>query len=316
MGTVIRDDDECPRPVEGSAIAIGFFDGVHLGHRLVIDEVRRLAAERGARAAVVTFDPHPATVVRPDSAPPLLTDIEHRIELLHATGVDDVRLVTFDRRRSQESAEDFVRNVLVDCLHAKAVVVGADFHFGHQRRGTVGLLRAMGAEHGFEVDGIELLASNAEGARAVSSTSIRELLLAGDIVAANRMLGRPHEVRGIVEHGDKRGRELGFPTANVAVAEGICLPADGIYAGWYERPDGAVHAAAISLGRRPQFYAESGVRLLEAYLLDADVDLYGEVAKVRFVAPVRSADSFVFESVEGLVAQIGRDVVRTRELLG
>lgn len=318
MGTVIRDDDLCPRPPEGSAVAIGFFDGVHLGHRLVIDEVRRLAAELGSRAVVVTFDQHPATVVRPDSAPALLTGLDHRIELLQATGVDHVRLVTFDERRSKESPEDFVRDVLVDCLGARAVVVGADFHFGHQRRGTVELLRAMGAEHGFEVDGLELLASAAAGARTVSSTSIRELLVQGDLAAANRMLGRPHEVRGTVEHGDKRGRELGFPTANVSVAAGTCLPADGIYAGWYERPDGTVHRAAISLGRRPQFSVDQGASLLEAHLLDrggfdGGLDLYGEAAGVRFVERLRAEARF--DSVEALVEQMGRDIEQARRIL-
>jgi cytidyltransferase-like protein len=193
---VIRSLDACPRPPEGTAITLGFFDGVHLGHQLLIGEARRLAAEQGARSAVVTFDQHPAAVVRPASAPPLLTTLEHRLELLAATGVDHVVVVAFDEARSKESAEDFVESVLVDCLRTRAVVVGADFHFGHERRGDVALLTAMGRDRGFEVEGVQLLGSGSEGARTVSSTAIRSALAAGDLDAANRMLGRPHEVRG------------------------------------------------------------------------------------------------------------------------
>jgi len=310
---VIRDVESCPRPPEGTAVTIGFFDGVHLGHRLVIDEARRLAAELGARSAVVTFDRHPASVVRPDSAPLLLTDLEQRLDLLAATGVDFALVVHFDEERSLESAEDFVRRELVDCLRAKAVVVGADFHFGHGRKGDVALLRRMGEEHGFEVDGIELVASAAAGARAVSSTTIRGALAAGDLDAANRMLGRPHEVRGVVQTGDQRGRDLGFPTANVAVASDMLLPADGIYAGWYVRPDGTEVPSAISLGRRPMFYDDQPYSLLEAHLLDFEGDLYGEAARVRFVGRLRGEEKF--PSIDALVAQIGRDVARAREVL-
>ena len=310
---VIRDTDGCPRPPEGTAVTIGFFDGVHLGHQVVIGEVRRLAAELGTRSAVVTFDPHPATVVRPESAPPLLTDLDQRLELLAATGIDYTLLVQFDEERSREEPEAFVREVLVDCLAAKAIVVGADFHFGHQRRGNVELLRDMGTELGFEVDGIELLGSARVGARVVSSTAIREALAEGDVEAAARMLGRPYEVRGLVEHGDHRGRELGFPTANLAVPKDRCLPADGIYAAWYERPDGSRHMAAVSLGRRPQFYESADVSLLEAHLLDQSVDLYGEPGTVRFVHRLRSEAKF--DSVDALVAQIGRDVDDTRRAL-
>jgi riboflavin kinase/FMN adenylyltransferase len=310
---VIRDAERCPRPEEGAAVTIGFFDGVHLGHRLVIGEVRRLAAELGTASAVVTFDQHPAAVVRPDSAPQLLTDLDQRLDLLATTGVDYAVVVHFDEVRSKESAEDFVRTELVDGLRARAVVVGGDFHFGHGRQGDVALLRRMGAEHGFEVDGIELAASGAAGARPVSSTGIRSALAAGDLEAANRMLGRPHEVRGVVQGGDRRGRELGFPTANVAVPSEILLPADGIYAGWYVRPDGTEHPAAISLGRRPTFHEDQPHSLLEAHVLDFSGDLYGEAARVRFVAHLRGEERF--DTVEALVEQIDRDVARTREVL-
>jgi riboflavin kinase/FMN adenylyltransferase len=310
---IIRDTASCPRPPEGTAVTIGVFDGVHLGHRHVIAEARRLAAELGAKSAVVTFDRHPAAVVRPDSAPALLTDLDQRLELLASTGVDFALVVHFDEERSRETAEDFVRRELVECLRAKAVVVGADFHFGHGRRGDVALLQAMGQEHGFEVDGLQLMASAAADARVVSSTAIRSALAAGDVDGANRMLGRPHEVRGTVQAGDRRGRELGFPTANVGVPEEILLPADGIYAGWYLRPDGVALPAAISLGRRPTFYDDQKYSLLEAHILDFDGDLYGESARVRFVARLRGEEKF--GSLEALVAQIEADVARTRDLL-
>jgi riboflavin kinase/FMN adenylyltransferase len=310
---IIREPASCPRPPEGTAVTIGVFDGVHLGHRHVIAEARRLAAELGAKSAVVTFDRHPAAVVRPDSAPGLLTDLDQRLELLASTGVDFALVVHFDEERSRESAEDFVRHELVECLRAKAVVVGADFHFGHGRRGDVALLQAMGEQHGFEVDGLQLMASAAADAHVVSSTAIRTALASGDIDGANRMLGRPHEVRGTVQPGDRRGRELGFPTANVGVPEEILLPADGIYAGWYVRPDGTQLPAAISLGRRPTFYEDQPYSLLEAHVLDFEGDLYGEAARIRFVARLRGEAKF--DSLEALVAQIGADVAQTRIVL-
>lgn len=314
---VLRDPSACRPPAGGSAVTIGFFDGVHVGHQVVIGEVRRLAAELGAESAVVTFDPHPASVVRPESAPPLLTDLDQRLELLAATGVDRTLVVPFDEARSKESAEEFVEDVLVRRLGVRAVVVGADFHFGHQRRGDVELLRRMGEEHGFEVDGIELHASGALAARVVSSTAIREALGEGDVVAAARMLGRLHEVRGVVAHGDRRGRELGFPTANVAVPEGMVLAAEGVYAARYRRPDGSLHPAAVSLGRRPQFYEDGGLLLLEAHLLDrpevGDWDLYDETASVQFVERLRGQARF--DSVEDLVARMAVDVTEAAALL-
>jgi len=313
---VLRDQSSCPPVREGTAVTIGAYDGVHLGHRAVIAQVRARAEARGLRSAVVTFDRHPASVVRPESAPRLLTDLDQKLELLAETGVDYCLVVTFDEARSRESPEDFVREVLVDCLHARSVVVGEDFHFGHGRRGNVELLRRMGADLGFDVDGIELVGPDGrpagEAAR-VSSTRIRHALVAGDIEQANALLGRAHEVRGRVAHGDKRGRELGFPTANVSVPGDVLLPADGIYAGWYERPDGTVHPAAISLGRRPTFYVEAHASLLEAHLLDFDGDLYDELARVRFVARLRGEVRFA--SAEALVEQMHRDCDDARRLL-
>jgi riboflavin kinase / FMN adenylyltransferase len=305
-------DVAAARPVDGSVVTIGAYDGVHLGHQAVIAEVRRRAAETGSSATVVTFDRHPAAVVRPATAPRLLTDLDQKLELLDATGIDRCLVITFDETRSKEPAEDFVREVLVEGLAARLVIVGEDFHFGYQRKGNVSLLQSMGTDLGFEVEGIELVTPPGTGERA-SSTAIRHALVEGDLDRAVRMLGRPHEVRGIVAHGDERGRDLGFPTANVSVPGEILLPADGIYAGWLQRADGTVWPAALSLGRRPTFYAEAHVSLLEAHLLDFDGNLYDEAVRVRFVRLLRGEAKF--DSVEELVDQIGRDCEQAREIL-
>lgn len=308
---IVRDLAACPRPENGCVVTIGAYDGVHLGHRAVIAEVRRLAGERRCATALVTFDRHPATVVRPESAPKLLTDLDQKLELLASTGLDYVLVIRFDAERSQESAEDFVQEVLADCLSARAVVVGHDFHFGRGRAGNVSLLAAMGGELGFDVLGLRLT----EGAgEAISSTRVRTLLGAGRVEDAAELLGRPHQVRGVVRSGDRRGRELGFPTANVHVPADILLPADGIYAGWFLRADGARLATAISLGRRPTFYEEQPESLLEAYLLDFSGDLYGEEVRVEFVARLR--DELRFDSVDDLVSQMRADVEGARAALG
>lgn len=299
------------RPGPGSAVGIGAFDGLHLGHRAVIHEIQRLAEERQCQTAVVTFDRHPATVVRPESAPRLLTDLDQKLELLEEAGVDVTLVVRFDAERSQETAEDFAREVLVECLRAQAVVVGHDFHFGHRRGGNVALLARMGGEHGFTVLGLNLVA---EGDDAVSSTRIRRLLGEGRVEEAARLLDRPHEVRGQVVAGDRRGREMGFPTANIGVPAEILVPADGIYAAWYVRPDGSALPAAVSVGRRPTFYADAPVSLVEAHLLDFDGDLYGELARLRFVARLRGEEKY--DSMAALVDQIHRDVDATRTALG
>lgn len=315
---VIHGLGPCPTPTTPSAVTIGAYDGVHLGHRAVIAEVRRLAAARDLQTVVVTFDRHPATVVRPESAPRLLCDLEQKLELLADAGVDTAYVIHFDEERATETAEEFVDEVLVGCLNARAVVVGEDFHFGHRRGGNVALLREMGASRGFVVDGLELVGidgtPSSDGAN-VSSTAIRRLLADGDVAGAAVLLGRPHEVRGTVEHGDKRGRELGFPTANLHIPAEIALPADGIYAGWFERADGTVHPTAMSLGHRPTFYERpEGAPLLECNLLDFSGDLYGEAVKVRFVERLRG--EVRFDGVDALVAQMGADVAQTRALLG
>ncbi len=306
--------EELPTSSKRTVVTIGAYDGVHVGHQAVIAHVRRLAAEQGCRSAVVTFDRHPATVVRPESAPRLITDLDQKLELLAATGVDATVLVTFDRARSEEPAEDFVRRVIVDGLHATAVVVGEDFHFGHNRAGNVSLLRVMGEAHGFQVVPVELLPRLDAVDEPVSSTAVRRALAGGEVEVAARLLGRPFEARGVVVTGDQRGRLLGFPTANVEIPIQICLPADGVYAGWYERPDGARHACAINLGRRPTFYEHADHSLLEAHLLDFSDDLYGERSRVQFTAFLRSERKF--DGIDALVAQLKRDIDAARSALG
>jgi len=298
--------------MSGTAVTIGAYDGVHLGHRALLADLVARARAAGLSPVVVTFDRHPASVVRPESAPPLLTDLDQKLELLAECGIERTLVVPFDRARADESAEDFVREVLVETLDAKLVVVGEDFHFGNRRRGNVALLRELGQEHGFEVVGVRL---TGEDLAPVSSTRIRSLVAAGDVVGAAALLGRPHEVRGPVVHGDGRGAsELGFPTANLEVSTDIALPADGIYAGYYRRPDGTGYLAAISVGRRPTFYDPASASVLvEAYLLHFEGDLYGELGRVSFVRRLR--DERQFDSVDALIAQMHDDVADTERLL-
>ncbi len=297
-----------------SVVTIGAYDGVHLGHQAVIGEVRRRAAALSAHSVVVTFDRHPASVVRPESAPRLLTDLDQKLELLTATGVDATVLVPFDQHQASETPEQFVERVLVGCLGARQIVVGEDFHFGNRRRGNVALLRSLGAHFDFDVEPVELLGRTDGVGEPVSSTAIRRALAGGQVELAARMLGRPFQARGPVHQGDQRGRTIGFPTANVAVPANICLPADGVYAGWYLRPSGERQACAINLGRRPTFYEHAETSLLEAHLIDFAGDLYGEQARVEFTHFLRSERKF--DGIDALVGQLKHDVDHARELLG
>jgi riboflavin kinase/FMN adenylyltransferase len=310
---VVTDLTDAVWPGERSVITIGAYDGVHVGHQAVIRHVRDVAAEHAAHSAVVTFDRHPATVVRPESAPQQLTDPEQRLELLEQTGIEAAVVLTFDQRQSEEPPSDFVERVFVNALATTAVVVGEDFHFGRNREGNVALLRDLGRRFDFDVVPLELIERDDGVAEPVSSTAIRRALAGGDVDLAASMLGRPYEVRGTVVRGDQRGRLLGVPTANVEVSNQVCLPADGVYAGWYERPDGEVHPCAINLGRRPTFYAHADHSLLEAHLLDFDGDLYGERAEVRFAHFLRSERKF--EGIDALVTQLKHDIEHARALM-
>lgn len=308
---VITDLSTPPWAGERSVITIGMYDGVHLGHRTVINQVRQRASELGARSVVVTFDRHPMSIVRPESAPRLLTTLAQRIELLGETGVDATVVVSFDDSQSHETAVGFVDRVIVGVLRARAVIVGSDFHFGQMRQGNVTLLREMGERHDFTAEPVRLV-PRADGVdEPVSSTAIRRALAGGEIDTANRMLGRPHEIRGTVIDGDKRGRTIGFPTANVAVPDGMCIPADGVYAAVYRRPDGSEHPTAVNIGRRPTFYNDAQHSLIEAHLIDFAGDIYGEQAAVQFLAFLRSEKRFA--GIDELKSQLMIDIEHARD---
>ena len=310
---VVTNLSKSPWPGRRAVVTIGAYDGVHRGHQSVIAAVRAKAAAAGAISAVVTFDKHPASVVRPESAPLLLTDLDQKLELLEATGVDAVVVVPFDREQAAEEPRGFVQRVLVDCLSVSHVAVGEDFHFGRNRAGDVAMLREEGARHDFTVGPIDLLQRDDGVDEPVSSTAIRRALKGGDVALASRMLGRWFEARGPVVDGDHRGRTIGFATANVQVPGFICLPADGVYAGIYIRPDGSRWACAVNLGRRPTFYEHSDTSLLEAHLIDASVNLYGEPARVQFTHFLRSERKF--NGPDALIAQVKLDIDHARELV-
>lgn len=293
-------------PGERSVVTIGAYDGVHRGHRAVIEEVQRIATADGQRSVVVTFDRHPASVVRPESAPKLLTDLDQKLELLAATGIDATVVIHFDGSQSMETADSFTKRVLVEALGVATVVVGEDFHFGHNRQGSVPMLQSLGAELDFAVEPVELLARFDGVDESISSTAIRRALAGGQVELAAKMLGRPFEARGVVVHGDQRGRLLGFPTANVQVSSSVCLPADGVYAGIYLRPDGVPHPTAINLGRRPTFYEHAELSMLEAHLIGFEGDLYGERAHVQFTHFLRSERKF--DGIDALIAQLKQDI--------
>jgi riboflavin kinase/FMN adenylyltransferase len=308
---VITDLSVAPFPGERTVLTIGVYDGVHVGHRTVIAQVRERAAREEAKSVVVTFDRHPLSIVRPEASPRLLANLDQKLELLESTGVDAVVIVPFNDVQANETPVEFVERVLVKTLAAKVVIVGSDFHFGHMRQGNVTLLKEMGERHDFVCDPV-VLVPRADGVdEPVSSTAIRRALAGGEIDTASRMLGRPYEVRGTVVTGDQRGRTIGFPTANVQIPNGMCMPSDGVYAGLYSRPDGSEHATAINLGRRPTFYANQEASLLEAYLMDFSGDLYGEAASVKFLAFLRSEKQF--SGIDELKQQLQLDIEHARQ---
>lgn len=289
-----------------NVITIGEFDGVHLGHQALIGRVREHAEVRNIGSAVVTFDKHPAMVLRPDSAPKLLMDLDEKIEVLGSLGIDLTLVIHFDHARANESAEHFVNSVIIDRLCADLVVVGNDFRFGRGREGDVAMLMELGKKRGFSVEEFAPVASEES---IVSSTRIRQAVERGDVGLAGRLLGRPHEVHGVVVMGDGRGRELGFPTANVHVPKSICVPADGVYVGEYVFSSGERKLAAISVGTRPTFY-EEGINLVEAYVLDFEGDLYGQRAGLRFYQQLRPQQKF--GHIGQLITQMNKDVSATR----
>ena len=293
-----------------SVVTIGVFDGVHRGHQAIIGHTVKRARDLGLQSVVVTFDPHPAEVVRAGSHPAVLTEPVRKAELIEQLGVDALCVVPFTPAFSQLSAEAFVHDVLVDALHAAVVVEGDNFRFGHRAAGDLAMLTRLGRTFGFTVEEAPLVAP--EGL-VFSSTYIRSCVDAGDVSAAAAALGRPHRLAGVVVRGDQRGRELGFPTANLMCHRYAAIPADGVYAAWLVRggKHGGPQPASVSVGTNPTFSGRE--RRVEAYVLDFAGDLYGERVSLDFVAHLR--EQRVYTGVEPLVAQIGEDVEQTRRVL-
>jgi riboflavin kinase/FMN adenylyltransferase len=308
--------DQVPADLGRTVVVIGNFDGVHLGHQHVVGRARELAGAEGLRVVAVTFDPHPMAVLRPEHAPQMLTDLDTRCVLLRAAGADDILAIPFSREIAAWTPGEFIDRVLIGGLRARHVVVGANFRFGNRASGDINTLTEAGARDDFVVDGVALDG----GPQVWSSTYVRTCLAAGDVEGAAEALGRPYAVAGQVIRGDQRGRELGFPTANVPVGA-VAVPADGVYAGWLRRLDepgpGEAHEplpAAISVGTNPTFAGQRD-RRVEAYVLDRDdLDLYDAPVEISFVARIRGM--VTFEGIDALVETIKDDVERTREILG
>lgn len=292
-----------------SVVTIGVFDGVHLGHQETIGHAVKRARDLGVQSVVVTFDPHPAEVVRPGSHPAVLTEPARKAELIEQLGADVLCVIPFTLDFSRLTGEAFVHDVLVEHLHVALVVVGENFRFGNRAAGDVALLERLGRTFGFGVEPAPLVAT---GGTVFSSTYIRSCVDAGDVTAAAQALGRPHRLEGVVVRGDRRGRDLGFPTANVFAGPHAAVPADGVYAGWLVGHGTQRLPAAISIGTNPTFSGRE--RRVEAYVLDFDGDLYGERVAVDFVTRLREMRRY--EGVQPLIAQIGEDVAQTRAALG
>lgn len=295
----------------GSAVSVGKFDGVHVGHRAVLSELVDRAEELGVEAVVVTFDRNPKQVVHPDDNPPALLTLQRKLELIAETGVDTTVVLRFDDARANQPAEEFVEQILVRGLNACSVAVGSDFRFGAHGVGDVALLRELGARNGFETVVIDDVGVTADDVR-ISASRIRALVAEGRVEEAARLLGTLPSMTGEVVHGHARGRELGFPTANLAPDAVGPRPADGVYAGWLTA-GGRRMPAAISVSDNPTF-AGVGRTQVEAYVIDEDFDLYGQVVVVEFQEHLRGIEAFA--SVEALVERMGEDVARARDLLG
>ncbi|MRG61425.1 bifunctional riboflavin kinase/FAD synthetase [Agromyces sp. CFH 90414] len=301
--------DGVPAGYGPSVVTIGKFDGVHQGHRTIVARVREIAERDALRAVVVTFDRNPLALLAPDKCPDALVSVRQKLGLLATTGIDATVLLPFDRSLASLPPEEFVERVLVDALQARVVLVGSDFRYGARGAGDVPLLVELGERFGFTVEVVDDV--KPDGERRVSSTWVRELLADGEVRQAARLLGHTPTVSGIVVHGAARGRELGFPTANLSPESEGLIPADGVYAGWLTDA-GTTYPAAISVGNNPTF---EGVprKQVEAYVLDRDLDLYDHLVDVEFVDRIRGM--VAFESIEALIERMHDDVEVARKLL-
>jgi riboflavin kinase/FMN adenylyltransferase len=308
-----------PGDLGRTVVTVGMYDGVHRGHQKLIGAAVSRARAMRRPCLLLTFDPHPAEVVRPGSHPAILTSLDRKAELVAELGVDAMCVLPFTEEFSRLSAETFTHSVLVEQLHAAQVVVGENFTYGHKAAGTVETLRAEGRRFGFAVEGIALAEDASDGGEVtISSTYVRACVAAGDMASAARALGRPHRVDGIVVRGDRRGRGMGYPTANVESPQFTAIPADGVYAGHLVTRDPRSGAsrerfpAAISVGSNPTFGGSR--RTVEAFVLDYDGDLYGEHVGVEFVQRLRPMAAF--PDLDGLLAAMAKDVSDTRQILG
>ncbi|WP_328821790.1 bifunctional riboflavin kinase/FAD synthetase [Nesterenkonia haasae] len=313
--------DDVPADLGATVLTIGNFDGVHRGHQQVLTQLNESARRRNAASVALTFDPHPALLHRPESAPELLTGLGEKLARLDASGVDAALVLNYNTQLASHTAEDFVRRYFVEALHPVAVVIGRDVRFGRQNEGDFTTMVQLGEKFGFEVIGVDdypvEVSSGEESSERCSSTAIRQALQNGDVVSAARMLGRQHAVVGEVVHGQARGRELGFPTANLSQeAEGM-VPADGVYAGWVTDNHHHRWPAAISVGSNPTF--DGLIRVVEAHVLDRpdeqveDFDLYGQRLRVEFVGRLRGM--VAYEGAAKLVEQMHKDVQDAQEVL-
>ena len=290
---------------ESSVVVIGVFDGVHRGHQLLLNHAKEIADGRSIVA--LTFDPHPTTVFAPDNAPTMLTTLADRVELLKIHNADQVAVMKFNEKFAAMSAQDFVQTVLVNQLHASTVIVGKNFTYGHKAAGTAESLIASGLTHNFTVDVQELKADT----EVISSSRIRRLVIEGKVEEARELLSRPHRLDGVVVHGEKRGREIGYPTANLGNIEGQTIPADGVYAGWLTVGIN-FWPAAISIGTNPTFEGARG-RQVEAYALDEEgLELYDKNASIEFGWYLRP--TLKFDGLEPLLEQMKKDCDKAREL--
>lgn len=291
---------------QSHVVLIGVFDGVHKGHQELLNRAKAIAD--GRQIIALTFDPHPTTVFAPDRAPTMLTTLADRVELLKIHGADQVAVMKFNEKFAAMSPDDFVKTILVDQLHASTVIVGKNFTYGHKAAGTVETLIESATQYNFTVDAQEL---NADESEVISSTRIRSLVIDGSVEDARLLLGRPHRLDGVVVHGEKRGREIGYPTANLGKIEGQTIPADGVYAGWLTVGIN-FWPAAISIGTNPTFVGERG-RQVEAYALDQEgLDLYDKNASIEFGWRLRP--TLKFDGLEPLLAQMKIDCDQARKL--